>query len=58
MCVIDCLLCFAAAVSVEMAGWYTRHLEEHCKGNMDALEEITTATAVKLFPRFQAVVYP
>jgi hypothetical protein len=36
--------------------WFTKNLELHYEDDAAALEEVTTGTALKLFPRFQALV--
>ena len=52
----DCLVVWLAAVSKDMVGWYTKHLEEYYADNEDALQEVTTTTALKLFPRFERLI--
>lgn len=43
-------------MSTKTAGWYTQRLEEFYAHDRAALREVTTCTAIKLFPRFEALV--
>ena len=45
---------YAAAISTDMASWYTKNLEAYYADDPSALEVIMAENALKLFPRLRA----
>jgi len=50
---IDMIL--GVAISTEMAGWYTKNLEDFYADDKDALDDVMYKNALKLFPRLMDV---
>jgi hypothetical protein len=41
------------AISMEMADWYTKHVQDHYAGDRAQLERVMCDNALELFPRLR-----
>jgi hypothetical protein len=41
---------------MEMAGWYTKNVEEHYSNDAEKLKNVLSGNALKLFPRLKSMI--